>query len=349
MTHPYASQPARAFWRQAVTPHHPLDVPDLYRKRWSLDGARIAAAGSCFAQHLGRALREGGFAYLDAEPAPPGLPAARHAEWGYGLYSARYGNVYTARQMLQLVRRALGRFTPSEPAWRRGGGVVDPFRPTIEPEPFRSEAELDDLRRDHLDRVAELIRQADVLVFTLGLTEAWESRADGAVFPLCPGTTAGGTFDPARHAFRNLTTAEVRADLDALLAELRGVNPGLRVLLTVSPVPLMATATDHHVVVATTRSKAVLRAVAGELADADPLVDYFPSYEIITAPHMRGAFFQPDGREVSHHGVAHVMRTFFAQHPPPARAAPAAAAPAPDEASVQCDEVLLAAFGAGRA
>src|SRR5262245_61980744 len=52
----------------------------------------------------------------------------------------------------------------------------------------------------------------DVFVFTLGLTEGWVSRADGAAFPLCPGV-AGGTFDPAKHVFLNLRVNEVIDDL----------------------------------------------------------------------------------------------------------------------------------------
>ncbi|WP_425102311.1 GSCFA domain-containing protein [Tropicibacter sp. S64] len=347
MSHPYADQPPKAFWRRSIAERHPLDVAAWYDPKFPLGEARIMTAGSCFAQHIGRSLKAAGFAWLDREPAPDGLPAARHQEYGYSLYSARYGNIYTARQLLQLAQRALGRFTPQEQAWERDGGLVDSFRPTLEPEPFGTQAELDALRQGHLEAVAALLHEADVLVFTLGLTEAWLSVADGAVFPLCPGT-AGGTFDPARHRFHNFTTAEVRADLEAFLALARAVNPGLRLLLTVSPVPLAATATADQVAVASSFSKAVLRAVAGEICAADPRVDYFPSYEIVTAPFMRGVFYEPDARAVSPHGVAHVMKTFFAAHPPPTPV-DGTPAPAPDALSeaerIKCDEELLATFG----
>jgi hypothetical protein len=68
------------------------------------------------------------------------------------------------------------------------------------------------------------------------------------------------------------------------------------------------------VLVATTYSKATLRSVAGEVAGNDAMVDYFPSYEIITASPMRSMFFEPNLRSVNAAGVDLVMRHFFQQH-----------------------------------
>ncbi|MBU2962614.1 GSCFA domain-containing protein [Citreicella sp. C3M06] len=348
MSHPYRSQPPRAFWKKTVPGRHPMDVGDWYQPRITFEGRAIATAGSCFAQHIGRALRGAGFDYIDAEPAPQGLPPEAHVDFGYGMYSARYGNVYTSRQLLQLLRRAQGRFAPREAAWEHKGGVVDPLRPTIEPEPFGSVGELEMLRRDHLARVLDMFTRAEVFVFTLGLTEAWLSAEDGTAFPLCPGT-AGGRFDPARHQFRNLSAAEVRADMESFVAELRALNPKVEIFLTVSPVPLMATATQAQVAVASSYSKSVLRAVAGELCDAHAFIDYFPSYEIITQPFMQGFFYEADKREVSPHGVAHVMKTFFAAQGGQGRELPQQPVPELSEAEraerVKCDEELLAVFG----
>jgi hypothetical protein len=82
-------------------------------------------------------------------------------------------------------------------------------------------------------------------------------------------------------------------------------------VLTVSPVPLTATATGRHALVATTHSKSVLRAAAGQLADERDDVDYFPSYEIISGFPYRAAFYEPNLRTVTPDGVAFVMRHFF--------------------------------------
>ena len=106
--HPYADQPPSAFWRTGVAAN-PAAPRALYRPTWTLSSTdRVATAGSCFAQHIGRALRRAGVALLDVEPPPDALPTEQHARFGFGAYSARYGNLYTARQLRQLAEQAFG-------------------------------------------------------------------------------------------------------------------------------------------------------------------------------------------------------------------------------------------------
>lgn len=351
---PYEGLPASAFWRTGVA-EAPLLAPiaEIYRPKFSLAEQRISTAGSCFAQHIGRNLRNRKFDFVDVEPSPGFLRLGDRASYGYGLYSARYGNVYSTRQLRQLFERANGAFEPRETVWERDGRFHDPFRPTIEPGGFASAEEVDAMRRAHLGRVAGLLRRTDVFCFTLGLTEVWVDKADGAVFPSCPGVIAGG-FDADRFAFRRLTYAEVLEDFEAFMAIARSANPEMRFLLTVSPVPLTATASGEHVLVATIDSKSTLRAVAGQLAATHEDVDYFPAYEIIAGHQTRAVFYEPNLRGVSAEGVAHVMRTFFTAHPP-AKDAPRSGsrperpalgkASAPSERKVDqrliCEEELL--------
>ena len=355
--HPYVAQPDRAFWRRTVQDTNPLEIGDWYRKKFSLAGQRLATGGSCFAQHIGREMKRRGSAYLDMEPAPGFLPAELHLYYGYGIYSARYGNIYTSRQLLQLLERAFGERDPVDTAWARDGGFVDPFRPNIEPGAIGSAEEVGASRRDHLARVVRLFEQTDVFVFTLGMTETWVSKQDGTVFPVAPGT-AGGFWDESRYGFLNLTYPEIVEDLEAVIARLRSINGRMRFILTVSPVSIMATGTENHVVVANTYSKSILRGAAGYLTDRHDFVDYFPGYEITTSPPMRAMFYNPDMRTVSPAGVRHVMGHFFDQHvaPAPQRVkvgttaptVPAQSArpwPAQDPDRVLCDEELAAVFG----
>src|SRR5438477_11249106 len=94
------------------------------------------------------------------------------------------------------------------------------------------------------------------------------------VYPTAPRTIAGD-FDPEIHAFKNLHAREMHKDLARFRNVIRKRNPGVRMISTVSPVPLTATASDHHVLLATTYSKSVLRTVAGALADNHQDADYF--------------------------------------------------------------------------
>jgi hypothetical protein len=312
--HPYKSQGLTAFWDSAISAVNSLELSGLYERKFDIIGCKLAAAGSCFAQHIGQALKKQGLEFLDLEPAPSFLAKELHKPYNYGLYSARYGNIYTSRQLLQLFDRAFNQFVPKDNIWRRGQGFVDPFRPNIEPDPFVNAEELVELRRLHLEKVQELMRQCQIFIFTLGLTETWFSTDDGAAYPVVPGTSLGGDFDSARYRFHNLSYVEIVADLELFRQKLQQINPDCRILLTVSPVPLAATALPRHVLVSTIYSKSVLRAAAGWLAQEYDDVDYFPSYEIIASHPTRGMFFMPDGRSVSKAGVEHVMGHFFKAH-----------------------------------
>lgn len=313
--HPYHSLPDKAFWRKAVA-DLPRNEVDPVGKFELLIGpeTKVATAGSCFAQHIARHLRSYGYNYFVAEPGHPILPASVREASNYGLFSCRYGNIYTARQLRQLMDRAYGRFRPNEDVWFDSQDVVrDPFRPTTQPGGFISEAEMRADREQHLAAVRRMFQELDVFVFTLGLTECWRSREDGAVFPLCPGVE-GGEFDSARHQFYNQGVNDVVDDLRSVVTRLDRINPSAHVVLTVSPVPLIATAAPHgHVLSATTYSKSVLRVAAEQLQEDFENVHYFPSYEIITGAFARGAYYAADLRNVVEDGVSHVMRLFM-QH-----------------------------------
>jgi hypothetical protein len=308
---------------------------------------RISTAGSCFAQHIGRRLQRRGFNYCDFEPSP--FPRAHLEDFGYGLFTCRYGNIYTSRQLLQMIERTEGNCPGGDELWEQDGRVFDPFRPSIEPNGFASREEALCLRAHHLRCVAEMFRNTDLFIFTFGLTEVWLNRETGIAYPTCPGTVAG-SFDPSLHVFRNLPFAEVMEDMEGVIAWCRKINPSLRFLLTVSPVPLAATATDAHVVSATTYSKSVLRTVAGELTTKYDFVDYFPSYEIVTTPASRANHYAQNRRDVTPKGVELVMNCFFKAHGDSGERQPAPAKPSRAEArdramlretGVICDELKL--------
>jgi hypothetical protein len=275
-----------------------------------IEGLKIATAGSCFAQHIGRALKQRGLSYVDYEPPPEFLTPEAAEQHGYGIYSCRYGNIYTVRQLLQLFQESFGERRPETVIWEASGRFYDRLRPAVLPGGTATAEEIDVLRAAHLAAVNRMFLEVDLFVFTLGLTEAWINKSDGTVFPTAPGVIAG-RFDPAETQFKNFRYQEILGDLEKFLDVLARVNSKCRVLLTVSPVPLAATATGDHVLVASTYSKCVLRAVAGDIARDRSNVTYFPSYELITGPQARYAYFNPDLRTVAASGVSEVMRHFF--------------------------------------
>lgn len=309
---PYSSLPEYAFWRRAIASINAGEVDPVVRAKFRVGkNDKIVTAGSCFAQHIARHLSSTGFRYLVTETAHPIIKSDEAERFNYGVFSARYGNIYTSRQFLQLLHRAYGIFQPLDDVWHnKEGQLVDPFRPQIQPGGFATEYELQADRQQHFAAVRKAVEELDVFVFTLGLTEVWLNRADGAAYPLCPGV-AGGAFDARQHEFSNLTVDQVVADMNAAIAFFQEKNPGCRFILTVSPVPLIATIEDRSVLVSTTYSKAVLRVAAEALAAASPGVAYFPAFEVITGSFNRGTYFASDLRSVTESGVAHVMRLFM--------------------------------------
>ena len=307
---PYSSAPDYRRWSKSVAAKGAAADP-LVRWPYQIKRTdRIATAGSCFAQHIARYLQRSGYNFLQCEPAHPILSPEIAETFGYTQYSARFGNIYSARQLLQLFQRAFGQFEPEEPVWKSADGrYFDPLRPSIQPRGFATLAEFNADRRQHMAAVRKMFEDLDIFVFTLGLTETWVSAIDGTAFPVCPGTVAG-EFDPERHVYLNFSTSDVIADLEAFIAGLRLINPRARIILSVSPVPLAATAEDRSVLVSTVYSKSVLRCAAEQVSALDS-VDYFPSYEIITGPQSRGRFFADDLRSVTEDGVAQVMSVFF--------------------------------------
>lgn len=311
---PYEGLPPERFWRTGVAERRPATVEALYRKRFEISKSdAIATAGSCFAQHIARHMRRRGCNVLDVEPPPPGLDEEAATRFGFGLYSARYGNIYTARQLLQLVLEAFGRRQPAEIVWERDGRYYDALRPGVEPNGHPRAEDVLEHRAEHLGKVRELLKATQLLIFTFGLTEAWQHKESGTVYPTAPGTIAG-TFDPDVYEFINFGFLETLRDFRSARLILNRINQGMRFLVTVSPVPLTATATDQHVLAATTYSKSVLRAVCGQLYAECPDLDYFPSYELIGTPFARGKFFEPNKRSVTDAGVQRAMDIFFAEH-----------------------------------
>lgn len=311
MTNPYKSQPPKAFWRPAVAERHYADLADLWEPLSLRKHHKVATAGSCFAQHIGNNLARRGANFMDMEPAPPLFETEAEARrWGFGVFSCRYGNIYTTRQLIQLFDEAFGERKPAEIVWEKDGRFFDALRPGIDPVGQDSAETVLALRERHLAKVREMFETLDLFVFTLGLTEGWESLEDGTMFPMAPGTVAG-SHDPKKYRFHNLRHAEILADMKGVRERLRAINSGARTLLTVSPVPLTATATDNHVLPAAVYSKSVLRGVAGEMAEDFEDVTYFPSYEIIASHPSGGMFFNPDQRTVNPFGVDYVMTHFF--------------------------------------
>jgi hypothetical protein len=184
-----------------------------------------------------------------------------------------------------------------------------------------------------LEQVRQEIITADVIVMTLGLVEVWRDETAGVWLNQTP--PVGMVREPARFRACITTHAQNLCALTDLLRCLHLLNPRLRVICSVSPVPLKATFSGGDALMVNCYSKSTLRSVATEAITAvrhelAMEIDYFPAYELSTlrpreevwrAKNIRD---EPDGRHVRREFVNDViMRLFIREYlPPPVPPAP---------------------------
>jgi hypothetical protein len=346
---PYQQSPDHQFWRSGVAALPPFAIDPIVSVPFTIAKVdRVATAGSCFAQRIAGALQSNGLNYFVAEGPPASLSSEEARRRNYGIFSCRYANIYTARQLVQLALRAYGRFDTELDHWRLANGhFADPFRPAIEPEGYATLEELRADRSAHLAAVRRMLETLDVFVFTFGLTECWRTKKEGAVLPVAPGV-AGGDWDAQIYEFWNMTATEVAADFFVFLDLLKSVNEKAKIILSVSPVSLAATYEPRHALVANAYTKAALRVAADEICRTRPEIAYFPGYEIVTAPCNAARFYEDDQRHVTPPGLTHVMRLFLKHFAPEVAQSSAAgvtgidiAREAKQMSDVLCEEDIL--------
>jgi hypothetical protein len=240
---------------------------------------RVLAVGSCFARHFTLWLAENGF----------------NRAFGASPYNAllRFGADFESPAVIaQQFRWAFDELSPESLLW------IDKNRQVV--------AATDEAKRD--TRAA--LEQAQVLVLTLGLSEVWYDAASGE--PLWRALTED-LFDPKRHVFRVETVAQTLEWLEAIERIRARHLPELRIVFTVSPIPLKTTFRPVSAVTANSVSKAILRAALdeflrrhGELLN-DKLY-YFPAYEMVTQYFVDP--FREDNRHLAPIVPGTVIATF---------------------------------------
>ena len=168
-------------------------------------------------------------------------------------------------------------------------------------------------RTQYLDVLAR-VADADIVVVTLGYVETWFDTKLGIYINTSP-PLALVNAEPDRFEFRVLSYEDVLSGLHDIreLLEKHRTKP-LRMLLTVSPVPLLSTFRDMDVLVANTYSKSVQRAAIDAFIRDSDNIDYFPSYEFVMLSNPDVAWQDDDFRHVSPDLVASIMANVIDQY-----------------------------------
>jgi len=309
MTHPYSCSRHYQLHKSAIKFSNRFQFNPALQGKFVFERSdSISTMGSCFAQEVSIWLLKKKHNFLRINSDLKSLADTKNRSPKAQFFSGDYGNVYTTRQALQLLKAAIGEFNYCSDPWIDSEGlVVDPIRPAV----ASGLSNLDDMlasRAAMLSDLRKILTRANVFIFTLGLTECWIRNKDGAALPTAPGVVAGD-FSESDYHFKNESYEEVITNLRHILAILKAYNGRIKVVLTVSPIPLAATAVDRHIAVSSMASKAILRTSA-EVMWQETDVDYFPSFEMFYTPGMCDAVFADDFRHASRFGVERVMRAF---------------------------------------
>lgn len=160
------------------------------------------------------------------------------------------------------------------------------------------------------DPVYEEIKKSGVYILTIGVAPCWFMKSTGQFVPQAEARNIDAYYQ---------RTISVREATEALLYIFRAIytiNPAIRIVLTLSPVPLGSTFEFESAIIADCVSKSVLRAAIHEalLACTDKKPIYFPSFEIVRwiGGHAGNAFGD-DGlpRHVSQQYVKEIIASFL--------------------------------------
>lgn len=136
--------------------------------------------------------------------------------------------------------------------------------------------------RRAVSRYMRMVKDAKVVIVTLGLAEAWYDTKLDLYTNTMPMKGAVDRF-PGRFEHHVLEYNQLLAALRHMLSLLaRYGHPDSRMILTVSPVAMGATYTEHDALVANCYSKSVQRAAAEAICRENNRVDYLPTFESVT-------------------------------------------------------------------
>jgi hypothetical protein len=261
-------------------------------------GATVYTIGSCFARNIERALKREGFRVPTAE-----IDIDKGIYMGNTPFHNTVLNKYNAHSMATEILRGL------EDAPDPGLIEVEPdewYDPQTNFTRLLPREQALALRKQ-LDVLARNVATSELVVMTLGLVETWFDTRSGVVFN---GLNVVAVKNRrATTGFFNATVEQVVQVLSEALEKLVVRNPQVKVVITVSPVPMGQTFTDSDVFMANTYSKAVLRVAAQMLTARFDFVDYYPSYEMVmNSP--RALAWADDQIHVSPAVVDKVVATF---------------------------------------
>ncbi|MGN5038161.1 GSCFA domain-containing protein [Aeromonas sp. 75A] len=162
--------------------------------------------------------------------------------------------------------------------------------------------------------VFQKIKDAKCFIYTLGLGAAFFSKSTGEL--LVPDSDWVGTRALIEHGeFKTTSVSDNYRNILEIISLIRKVNIGAQIIITLSPVPLLATFERHSAVIADCLSKSVLRVAVNEVMnDKIDAVYYWPSFEAVRwlGPHIGKCYGSDDGvsRHINESIISDIISVF---------------------------------------
>ena len=131
------------------------------------------------------------------------------------------------------------------------------------------------------DGTLQIIKDADVFILTLGVAPAFFDRVTGD-FVLPRPSALNSRVLAEKYLYRTTTVKENVDNVLYLIDFVRSISPRIKLVVTVSPVPLLASFEFESAVQADCLSKSTMRLVAHEVVNNSNIENilYWPSFEV---------------------------------------------------------------------
>jgi len=165
------------------------------------------------------------------------------------------------------------------------------------------------------ENTLEIIRTAGVFILTLGVAPAFFDRVTGD-FVLPRPSALNSRVLAEKYLFRTTSVKENVDNVLYLINFIRSISPDIKVVVTVSPVPILASFEYESAVQADCLSKSTMRLVAHEVVNNSNLSNilYWPSFEVFrwAGSNASNYYAADDGAawHVSEQKVAGTIKAF---------------------------------------
>lgn len=164
---------------------------------------------------------------------------------------------------------------------------------------------------DHRDSLAT----ADLVIMTIGVAPSFFRRDTGElVMPRPSSFNLRAIMQECE--FRTTSVEENAQNIEFIMSQIRKINPGASMVITVSPVPMTVTFEYDSAFVADCVSKSTLRVAVDMVMRRNPeQLIYWPSFEIVRwlGSYVPGMFGEEDGStiHVSERAIRYIVEAFI--------------------------------------